>query len=167
MAQSGRPRQHSPTADVIRQAILYSTSEEAMALIRESDVDILDGEARTPLIHAARYGKMEIVSYVLSARANINHQDRNGSSALHFAVQERHLKIVEYLLAQGAAVDAKEEHGNTPLWRAVFDARGTYDLVRLLVSYKADPSSKNNSGNSPLDFATQIEDKTLIAILKN
>ncbi len=86
-----------------------------MALIRESDVDILDGEARTPLIHAARYGKMEIVSYVLSARANINHQDRNGSSALHFAVQERHLKIVEYLLAQGAAVDAKEEHGNTPL----------------------------------------------------
>jgi len=141
--------------------------EEALSLIRKGDVDILDGEGRTPLIHAVFAGKNEIVSATLAAGANINHQDRNGWTPLHFAVQEKRRELVEYLLAHGALTDLKDGYGNTALWRATFDAQGDYGLVRLLVSHNADPNSKNNSGVSPLDFAIQVADGTLIAILKS
>ena len=167
MARSGRPRKHSPIADEIRQAIEYSKTEEALALIEQAEVDVLDGEGQTPLIHAAFAGKSEIVSAALAAGANINHQDRNGWTPLHFAVQEKRRELVEYLLAHGAAVGLKDVYGNTPLWRAAFDARGDYTLVRLLVSHNADPNSKNNAGRSPLDLATQVGDSALVAVLKN
>jgi len=138
-----------------------------LALINPAEVDVLDGEGRTPLIHAVICGKMEIVSATLAGGANLGHQDRNGWTSLHFAVQEKRPELVEYLLARGAITELKDVYGNTPLWRATFDARGEYSLVRLLVAYKADPNSKNNSGKSPLDFATDIADDALVSILKN
>ena len=98
MARPGRPRKHSPVADEIRQAIEYSTIKETLGLIRKAKVDITDGEGRTPLIHAVFAGKNEIVSATLADGANINHQDRNGWTPLHFAVQEKRRELAEYLL---------------------------------------------------------------------
>ncbi len=167
MARPGRPRKHDPIADVIRQAIDYATTSDAIALIENSDIDVLDGESRTPLIHAALAGNVELLSWLIAHGADINHQDRNGWSALHFAVQERHIDGVNCLLTKGAAIDPKDAYGNTPLWRAAFDARGHYELVRLLAAHGADPHSKNNSDRSPLDFAEQVGDQQLVAALKD
>jgi ankyrin repeat protein len=109
----------------------------------------------------------KVVSWLLTNGANINHQDRNGWSALHFAVQERNSEVAEYLLHHGASVHLQDSYGNTPLWRAAFDARGSYGLVRLLLSHKADPNLKNKVNRSPMDFAVQIGDDALVTILKN
>ena len=167
MARAGRLRKHDPAAGEIRQAIDYSSEENAIALIPDDDVDILDGDARTPLIHAIFKGKEKIVSWLLAKGANINHQDRNGWSALHFAVQEKRFEMVEYLLQHGASVHLRNVYGNTPLWHATFDSRGSYDLVRSLLSHKADPNSKNAANRSPLDLAVQIGNVDLATILRN
>jgi uncharacterized protein len=167
MAHPGQPRKHDAAADQIRQAIDYSPEVEAIGLISKGDLDILDGDARTPLIHAAFKGKKNIVSWLLTNGANINHQDRNGWSALHFAVQEKNVEMVDHLLQHGASVHLRDAYGNTPLWRATFDSRGSYDLVRLLLEHKADPNLKNEASRSPLDIAVQIRDDTLATILKN
>lgn len=167
MARAGRPRSHDPKANEIRQAITYSTSDDAIKALSFIDVNILDGEGRTPIIHAAFEGKMAVVEWLVANGASINQQDRNGWTALHFAVQEKHRDMVEFLLKSGAAVDVKDIHGNTPLWRAAIDARGHYELVHMLLEHKADPTSKNYANRSPLDFATQVGDKTLLRILGN
>ena len=167
MARSGRPRNHDSRADEIRQTIRYATEREAIGLIENGDIDILDGESRTPLIHAAVAGKVELLSWLIENGADINHQDRNGWSALHFAVQEKHVQVVNNLLTNGAAVDLKDTYGNTPLWRATFDARGHYDIVLILAHHGANPHSKNKSDRSPIDFAEQIGDQNLIEALKN
>jgi len=167
MARPGRPRNHDPAAELIRQAIDYSSAEEAIALIEKGGVDILDGEARTPLINAVLKGKKMVVSWLIRHDANINHQDRNGWSALHFAVQEKNTEMAEHLLQYGASANLQDAYGNTPLWRAAFEARGSYDIVRLLLSHKADPNLKNKANRSPMDFAVQIGDDALIQILKN
>jgi len=167
MAHAGRPRKSDARADQIRQAVDYSDEDEAIGFIGDAGVDILDGEARTPLMHAAFKGKGKIVSWLVANGANINHQDRNGWSALHFAVQGKNLEVSEYLLQHGASVDLRDAYGNTALWRAAFDARGSYGLVRLLLAHKADPHAKNNSHRSALDFAVQSGNDALIAVLKN
>lgn len=167
MARPGRPRKHDAIADQIRQAIDYASEAEAIALIAKGDVDIVDGDARTPLVHAAFKGKKGIVSWLLTNGADIDHQDRNGWSALHFAVQEKNFGMVEHLLQHGASVRLRDAYGNTPLWRATFDSRGSYALVRLLLSHKADPNMKNEADRSPLDLAIQIGDDALVTIFKN
>jgi len=166
MARPGRPRNHDASAELIRQAIDYSSDEEAITLIEKGDINILDGEARTPLINAALKGKKMIVSWLIEHDADINHQDRNGWSALHFAVQEQNTEVAEYLLQHGASTNLQDAYGNTPLWRATFQARGSYGMVRLLLSHKADPDLKNKASRSPMDFAVQIGDDALIQILK-
>ena len=107
------------------------------------------------------------MAWLLSKSANINHQDRNGWSALYSAVQAKHLDVVLYLLDAGASIDLKDNYGNTPLWRATFDARGQYDFVKLLVAKGANPNSKNNADRSPVDFALQIKDAELLKILQS
>ena len=167
MSRPGRPRKHDPAADQVRQAIVYSAEDDAIDLIRESGVNIPDGEARTPLIHATREGKHGIIEWLLAHGADIDHQDRNGWSALHVAVQTGNLDTVELLLRHGASVSLLDVYGNAPLWRAVFDANGSYELVRVLLSHKADAHVKNKAGRSPVDFAVEVGDDSLVTILKD
>jgi ankyrin repeat protein len=145
--------------------IKYSTAAEAIALIEQAGINLLDGEARTPLIHSAISGKMEILSWLLANGADIDHQDRDGRTALHYAVSVKRVDMVTELLERGADVHLSDVHGNAPLWRAVFDAKGKYDLVELLLSHKANPNSKNRSNASPLDFAHRIGDDRLASLL--
>ena len=166
MATLGRPRNHDPIATEIRQAIQYATLPDLQRFVAKSGPDVLDGEARSPLMYAASEGKKEIVEWLITMGADVDHQDREGMSALHLAVARKHRPIVQLLLAQGAKVDHRDRYGNTPLWRAAFDARGEYDFVDILVSHGASPDSKNEAGRSPFDFAVQIGDETLKAKLR-
>ena len=60
----------------------------------------------------------------------------------------------------------KNDFGNTPLWTAVFNANGNYELVELLLKHGANPNSVNNADNTPLKFAETIQDEELIKKLK-
>lgn len=56
----------------------------------------------------------------------------------------------------------KNNFGNTPLWTAVFNTKVNYELVEILLTYGAYPSSKNNAKNIPLKFVQTIQDQGLI-----
>ena len=60
------------------------------------------------------------------------------------------------LLDAGAPVDPVDAWGNTPLFRAVFNAKGDPAIVRRLVSAGADPDHVNASGRSPRALAGMI-----------
>ena len=155
-------------ADKIRIAIEFRTFEETIALIKTAGVNILDGEARTPLINAVSRGKAEVISWLLENGAEIDQQDRDGWSALHYAVSGKHVDFAANLLQRGANVGLKDVYGNTPLWTATFNARDkNYALVKLLVNGGADPTSKNNVDKTPFDVAEHWADNELISILKS
>ena len=60
----------------------------------------------------------------------------------------------------------KDKYGNTPLWTAVFNSRGNYDVVKQLIKAGSNPFLKNNFGKSPFDFAKQIKDNKLAELLE-
>ncbi|MCH9693470.1 MAG: ankyrin repeat domain-containing protein [Gammaproteobacteria bacterium] len=165
MAHAGRPRKHEPRAEEIRQLLDSNSSDRAIAAIQGSSIELQDGDARTPLVNAAIVGNIRVLTWLLDNDADMDSQDRDGCTALHFAVQEKHAEIIEMLLDGGADVGLTDSHGNAPLWRAVFDARGNYEFVRLLLRHGANPHAKNESDRSPMDFAQTIEDVELVALL--
>lgn len=67
----------------------YSHSVVASTLIElGADVDLVDFEGNTPLMHAARTGKADIVEELLNAKANCLARNIDGKTALDLAVTD-------------------------------------------------------------------------------
>jgi len=131
-------------------------SKLALILSEGAAVDVVDGDDRTPLIHAAIDGRDQIVPLLVKANCSIEAKDRTGYTALHFAAQNFHLNIAKILLESGASVDAQDMYGNSPLWRATFNSKGKGEMIKLLLSYGADKKLRNSKGIAPLDLARTI-----------
>jgi uncharacterized protein len=128
----------------------------ARELINTTNVDVTDGDSRTPLIWASIFRRSELLVWLISQGANVNFQDRGGYCALHFAAQDRLVDIAKILLEAGAECELRDIHGNTPLWTACFNARGDLSLVKLLLQYNASFENKNNAGKTIRDVAKMI-----------
>jgi ankyrin repeat protein len=64
-------------------------------------------------------GNAETVKVLIAARADLNAQDSDGTSALATAARYGKLEIVKALVAAGADVNARERNGETPLGEAL------------------------------------------------
>jgi len=153
MARPGRPIKTDPRAEKIAIRIGNGNIEDLKVLLKELGIDATDGYSRTALLWTAFYGNLEMLAWLIENGANINHQDKNGYSALHFAAQEKRIRIADLLLKHGASLELRDNHGNTPLWTAVFNARKDYELVKLYLKSRANLDNVNNFGRTPRQMA--------------
>jgi ankyrin repeat protein len=75
--------------------------------------------AMTPLLYAARDGRVESAKILLAAGAEIEHADANGITPLLMAITNDHVDMARFLIAQGANVKAVDWYGRTPLWASI------------------------------------------------
>src|SRR5215831_14409623 len=75
--------------------------------------------AMTPLLYAARDGRIESAKLLLAAGAGIEHADANGITPLLMAITNNHIAMARFLIEQGASVRVVDWYGRTPLWAAV------------------------------------------------
>ncbi len=75
--------------------------------------------AMTPLLYAARDGRVESAKVLLVAGAEIDHADANGITPLLMAISNNHVEMARFLIDRGANVKAVDWYGRTPLWAAV------------------------------------------------
>lgn len=73
----------------------------------------------TPLLYAARDGRMDIVGMLLDAGANINERDANDITPLLIAITNNHPDVARALIDRGADIKAVDWYGRTALWSAV------------------------------------------------
>ena len=73
----------------------------------------------TPLLYAARDGRLAAARMLVAAGADIELADANGIRPLLMAVLNNHLEIARLLLAKGADPNADDFWGRSPLWAAV------------------------------------------------
>lgn len=108
-----------------------------------------------PLVLATQIGQFEIVRFLIESGADINRQqgDPPSITTLHMAASYNRLKIVHCLLANGAEIEARDFEGWTPLMSAV--AKGSIEVVKLLIEVGADINAVGRDQYSVLDIAMQ------------
>ena len=128
-----------------------------MLLDAAADIDDRDQHGRTALHHAALKGRGEAVRYLLRRGADAEIVDRLGAMALHMAARIGSAEIVGDLLSREnpqrhtSAANATDGSDSTPLLLA--SSHGHAPVVKLLLSFGANPDSINESGSSPLHEA--------------
>ena len=73
----------------------------------------------SPLLYAARDGRLEAAKLLLAAKANINQTDANAITPLIMAIVNNRVDVARFLIEQGADIQAADWYGRTPLWAAV------------------------------------------------
>jgi ankyrin repeat protein len=156
MARPGRPSKSDTRVDDIIISIRRGKIEEVKPLLLELGIDVCDGYSRTALVSATAAGQPNAVSWLIENRADVNHQDRNGYCALHFAGQEKQLECAELLIQHGAQLGLSDIYDNTPLWTAIFNSNGDHRLVDLYIRSGANLDHLNNYQKSPRELMGAI-----------
>jgi len=107
------------------------------------DAKKADHDGTLPLFYAAKYADVEGIKELISQKANLNHVDNDGRSALNYA----HIDVIEMLVKAGADINHKDVDGETALMSHVFKE----DEVKLLLKLGADTSLKNSDGKTAYD----------------
>jgi ankyrin repeat protein len=113
--------------------------------------------AMSPLLYAARDGRLESARMLLAAGADIDQAEANGITPLLSAIINNHPAVARFLVDQGANVNAMDWYGRTPLWAAVearnmdvdnntfvndVDRAPYLDLARVLLQKGANPNAR-------------------------
>ena len=149
MARPGRLNKSDPRVDNLSFDIRDGNNENVKNILSEVGIDALDGYKRTSLIWTSFYNNTELLKWLIDSDANINHQDRDGFSALHFSAKEQHFDTAEILIKSKADLELKDNNGNTPFMDAIFNSNGDYKIVNLFIESGANLDNINNHEMTP------------------
>ena len=79
----------------------------------------------TPLLYAARDGRLSVARRLVDAGADLELADANGIRPLLISLINGKLEVASFLVSKGADVNADDFWGRTPLWAAVSTATWT------------------------------------------
>ena len=105
------------------------------------------------LIAATRAQDTEAVQALLADGVNVNSQQADGTTALHWAAYRDDLDLASLLINAGADLDKANELGATPLFLAADN--GSVDMVKLLLESGANPNAPLQVGETPLMTAAR------------
>ncbi|GAW27419.1 putative ankyrin repeat protein [Rosellinia necatrix] len=149
-----------------RSPLLYLASEkkakakwttETLRLLQQhgADTEVRDNIGRSPLLWAATNNNIELTTYLLENKADVDAVNNRGRTALHLSVEssdeEHRDDMVRLLLSHGANPEATSDGGWTPLHNAV--QSGHLSTVALLLDTKARVNAELSNGMTPLHWA--------------
>jgi ankyrin repeat protein len=141
----------------LENAVLLGELPLVKSLINDGcNVDGVDKYRRAVMYDAITKGFQDIVLELCLASANVNNQDDNGKTPLHFASIYNQFEIAKTLIKYNANVNLKDENGNTPIFDAIFNSKGNPDIILLLKENNADYVTPNYYGVSPKELADTI-----------
>jgi ankyrin repeat protein len=113
--------------------------------------------AMSPLLYAARDGRLDVARLLLDAGANVNLTDANAITPLITAIVNNRVDVAKLFVERGADITLADWYGRTPLWAAVetrnmdvdnasfvnsIDREPLLELIRVLLARGANPNAR-------------------------
>lgn len=144
---------------------------EAGANVKKKVMGIL------PPLYGAANGRHEsIARFLIECRTPIDWPAPNGMTPLLVAASRGAEGIVNLLIEKRADVNHKAKNGDTPLLRAAEFARSAFTerehqvalrIVRVLLEHGADPTVRNNDGETVLQIASEATSPIVSDFIKS
>lgn len=166
---SSKKATYNTSPDLIEQAetCIYRDDFQCIKKCFDEGLDpnAIEANDKSPLgIIAIMRGQFRIVELFIQQGFDVNTKYDN-NSALEYALDNYHMyaqrkseamEIVDLLLKNGADVNY---HGNrtSPLYTAIY--KDDLDLVKKLISYKADVNEVNKHTSNPILMSAFLDDK--------
>lgn len=131
--------------DLIKVIVADETDSGCMGAVNQDGL--------TPLLATAAVGHFQCVDYLLrySSETSKRRTSKRGLSALHLACQSGSASTVNILLKCGFNPNDQSDDGSAALHIAVTHLKhGCLDLIKLLLSAKADPAVPRLDANYPV-----------------
>ena len=124
--------------------------------LKGSKVNAKNSKGDTPLILATKANNYEVVKELCNNESlEVDHKNKHGKTALHYAVALNHAKIADTLVNRGGSALVADNNGYTPLHTAC-----KYGRKKLLSDML-----KRNSSDSHVDLQTN-DGKTLLLVAR-
>ncbi|XP_060762254.1 ankyrin repeat domain-containing protein 34C [Neoarius graeffei] len=130
-------------------------------------------EDGSPLIKAAKLGKMRLVRLLVEGGAQVNERNQRGETPLLATCRALRadqsgnttsLRLIRFLLQHHADPNAQDKSGRTPLMYACMERAGA-EVAAALISAGADPSMEDYAGGSALVYGINARDQDTIRVL--
>ena len=108
----------------------------------------------TPLMRAAKEGRLDIVDELLSLGVDISVTNADGCNALWLACYNGSHAIIDRLIQAGIDIDRQNDTGATCLMYVASNSKP--DLVSLLLERGANPRLANHDDFTALDLAGSL-----------
>ncbi len=109
----------------------------------------------TPLMRAAKEGRLEIVEELLLRGADLSVTNTDGCNALWLACYNGDHAIIQSLITAGIDIDRQNGNGASALMYVASNSKP--DLVKLLLEKGANAKLRNFDDFSALDLAASVE----------
>jgi ankyrin repeat protein len=119
--------------------------------------------AQTRLVDAVKAADKTAVRALLTQHVDVNAQQADGTTPLHWAAQGDDSEIVELLVRAGADVKARNRYGVTPLWLACIN--GNPASIDMLVKAGADANTVLPEGETVLMTAARTGKVDAVKVL--
>ncbi len=154
-------------------AILRGKQEIVRLLYdRGANINLNNDEGCTALFPAVSGDYIEIASFLLESKANVNVSDIYGTYPIHLAVSHaKNLDMVTLLCDFGADVNVQDNMGRTALSIAITcyaqeEKNGMQDIVGFLLRKKARSDISDKNGDYPIHLAIkQMEHPIIVEML--
>ena len=140
-------------------AIKYHNNPEILKFILTKKPEIINtlyyNDNSTLLIVASIWKRFDMVKILIDMGANINIINKEGRSALHYAVEKSCIKSIKYLVDAGIDKEVLDKKGETAL--QIANRIGNIDVINILQPPKQfarnEPSNEllNEPSNNPPD----------------
>ena len=117
------------------------------------------------LIYSKKGYKENIIEIIKNKNVDINYQNENGWTALHYACDEGNLKIAEILIKAHCNINIKNNENKIPLYYSV--SRGYFDITKLLIENGGDLNCLDNENNNLIHLCSLYGYDELLAYLIN
>ena len=166
----------------LNQAASKGLTKIVNAMVKFGGVNphLRDELGRSGVMSAALAGQLEVVRVLTNPSlgehiegngrrfnrgANVNDQDKDGSTALMLALSRDHQDVAQELLQRGASVNIQDKLGRSALIQAA--QQGKLAQVKWLVQNGAKLDAKTAKGRTALDAATEADHQSVVEFLKS